>query len=70
MMSQMIGHARSQLGGRGRIEALLMQEQINAERVQFGKEADQVLQTPAKPVYGPCLHQIEFPPSRGSAIRR
>jgi len=40
MMSQMIGHPRSQLCGRRRMQALLMQEQVNAERMQFGKEAD------------------------------
>jgi hypothetical protein len=37
------GHA----GGRAGVEALLVQEQVDAERVQLGGEADQVPQAAA-----------------------
>jgi hypothetical protein len=37
-------------GGGGRIEPLLMQEQIDPERVEFGQEANQVLQAAAETI--------------------
>jgi hypothetical protein len=55
-------HLKHRLAGRrGRVEALLVQEEIDAECVQFRE--DQVLQAAAEPVDGPRHHDIE--PSLG-----
>jgi hypothetical protein len=54
-------------GGSRRIETLLVQEQINPQRVQFGKEADQILQTPAESINRPRHDNIKLPPGRRSA---
>jgi hypothetical protein len=53
--------------GRGRVEPLLMQEEVDPERVQLGKKADQVLQATAKPVHRPRHHEVEFALRRVSA---
>jgi hypothetical protein len=49
-------------GGRGRIDRLLMQVQINASGVDFAQESDQVLQGSSKPINGPCSDHIELAP--------
>jgi hypothetical protein len=36
--------------GRGRINALLMQIQVDTERMDFGKKGDKVLQAAAQPI--------------------
>src|SRR5262249_15405792 len=43
-----------------RVEALLVQEQVNTERVQFGQQADQVLQASAQPINAPSHYHVEF----------
>src|SRR5262249_59496839 len=56
-----IHHLKHSLaGGCRRVEALLVQEQVDAERMQFGQEADQVLQTPAQPINAPSHYHVEF----------
>ena len=47
-------------GGCRRVEALLVQEQVNAERVQFRQEADQVLQASAQPINAPSHYHVEL----------
>src|SRR5262249_51227912 len=47
--------------GRHGVEALLMQKQIDLQRMQFGKKADQVLKAAAEPIDAPGHDQIELP---------
>src|SRR5262249_9908628 len=47
-------------GGCRRVEALLVQEQVNAERVQLGQKPNQILQTAAQPINAPSHHHVEF----------
>src|SRR5262249_60854779 len=55
-------HLKHRLAGRRRgVETLLVEKQIDLERVQFGQKADQVLQAAAQPIDAPGHHQIEFP---------
>src|SRR5215471_13290785 len=46
-------------GGCRRVEALLVQEQVNAKRVQFRQEADH-LQASAQPINAPSHYHLEF----------
>ena len=45
---------------RGRIETLLMQKQIDAERVKLGQESHKVFQAAAQAVDVPGLHDVEL----------
>src|SRR5262249_18175942 len=47
-------------GGCRRVEALLVQEQVNAERVQLGQKPNQILQTAAQPINAPSHYHVEF----------
>jgi hypothetical protein len=47
-------------GRRRRIEPLLMEHEVNSERVQLEQEADEILQGAAKPIDRPCHHHIEL----------
>jgi hypothetical protein len=38
-----------------------MQEQVDAERVELGQEAHQVLQAAAEPIDGPSHHNVKLP---------
>jgi hypothetical protein len=61
-------HAEHRLAGRcAGVEALLMQEQVDAESVELGQEGDQVLKAAAQPVDRPCHHYVELPLGRISA---
>jgi hypothetical protein len=42
------------------VEALLLEEKIDVERVQFGQEANQVLKAAAETIHAPRHHDIEF----------
>jgi hypothetical protein len=42
------------------IEALLMQKQVDPQRVQLGQEADQILQAAAEPIDTPGHYDIEL----------
>ena len=48
-------------GRGGRVEALLMQKQIDLERMELGQEADEVLQAAAQPIDIPGHDNIELP---------
>jgi hypothetical protein len=50
-------------------ETLLMEERVDAKRMWFRKEANQVLQASPQPVYRPSHHQIEAALSGVSAKR-
>jgi hypothetical protein len=55
-------HLKHRLAGRGRgVEALLMQEQVDPQGVQFGEKADQVLQAAAQSIDRPSHHHVELP---------
>jgi hypothetical protein len=55
-------HLKHRLAGRGRgVEALLMQEQIDPQGVQFGEKADQVLEAAAQSIDRPSHHHVELP---------
>jgi hypothetical protein len=54
---------------RGGIEPLLMQEQVDAERVQLAEEADQVLEAAAETINRPGHNDIELPPAGIAAHR-
>jgi len=58
-------HLKHRLASRrGRVEALLIQVQIDPERVQFGEQADEVLEAPAQPIDRPRHHHVK--PTAGS----
>ena len=68
-------HLEHGLAGRGRgVEALLMQEQVDPERVQFRQERDEVLQASPEPIDTPGHHHVELPltggPAEGVELRR
>jgi hypothetical protein len=46
------------------VDALLMQEQVDAQAVQLGEEAAEVLQRAAEAIDGPCHDDIKPAPSR------
>ena len=46
-----------------------MQKEIDAERVQLGQEADEVLQSAAEAVNAPIHHHIELPTAGVAAHR-
>jgi hypothetical protein len=50
--------------GRGGVDALLAQEQVDFERVQFGQEGDEVLQAATEAVDAPGHDYVEFPSRR------
>src|SRR5262249_5961712 len=55
-------HAEQRLAGRRScVDALLMQEKVNAERMDLGQEGAQVLQAAAKPIDRPGHDYIELP---------
>src|SRR5262249_50336356 len=47
--------------GRHGVEALLMQQQIDLQGMQFGKKTDQILKAAAEPIDAPGHDQIELP---------
>jgi hypothetical protein len=47
--------------------ALLVQKQVDLERVQLGQECDQILQAAAQPIDAPGHHHVELPAGGGSA---
>src|SRR6266487_547505 len=47
-------------GRRGRVETLLMQKQIDAERVKFGQERHKVFQAAAQAIDVPGHHNVEL----------
>src|SRR5262245_30538031 len=55
--------------GRGGVEALLVQEQIDVQCMQLGQERHQVLQTATKAIDAPGHHDIELAPCCGLAER-
>ena len=48
--------------GRGRVEPLLMQVEVNILGTQILEEANQVLERPAQAIDGPCGDDVEVPP--------
>jgi hypothetical protein len=44
-----------------RVETLLVEEQIDSQRVQLGEEADQILQATAEPINRPRHDDVELP---------
>ena len=58
-------HLEHGLAGRGRgVEALLMQEQIDLERVKLGQETNEVLQAAPETIDVPGHHHVELPLGR------
>jgi hypothetical protein len=43
------------------VEPLLVQEEIDPQRVQLGQESNEILKAAAKPVNGPRHHHVELP---------
>jgi hypothetical protein len=63
-------HLKHCLAGRRRgVEPLLMQVEVNPQRVNFGQEADQVLQAASEPVDRPRHDHAELPLGGVSAER-